>query len=401
MYLDNNASTPIDERVLETMLPYLRGQYGNPSSVYQLGRMARAAIDVAREQVATLVNAHPSQVVFTSGGTEANNLALKGAAGRLLPGSLAISAVEHGSVRAPAQALRKQGWVLSEVGVDTQGRLDMMQLNEVISSHHMSTASTGVPGKSMSGKKKPGKIVAVMLANNETGVIHNVVEVAELARENGALLFVDAVQAAGKIPVDFKVTGAQMMSLSAHKMYGPKGAGALIVDKSTDMEPLLHGGGHEKGRRTGTENVAAIVGFGKAAELAMAEMELRHQRVQPLREHLEQRVMAEMPEVKIFAQEAERLPNTSFFAVPGVDGETLLMSLDQAGLAVSSGSACSTGETDPSHVLMAMGVDKALARGAIRVSLGKDSQRNEIDRFVDCLKQQVQALQRFAAVAYA
>lgn len=390
IYLDSNATTPLDERVLEVMLPYLQGQFGNPSSGHQLGRAARAAMDAAREQVAALVSAHPSQVVFTSGGTEANNLALKGIAGRLSPGSLAISAIEHGSVRAPAKVLRNQGWSLSEIGVDAQGRLDMAQLREMFSDASYQAAKLIAP-----------KIVAVMLANNETGVVNDVAAVAAQARESGAVLLVDAVQAVGKLPVDFSATGAQMMSLSAHKIYGPKGAGALIINKAMDMEPQLHGGGHEKGRRTGTENVAAIVGFGKAAELAMNELASRSAHTQQLRDHLERRLTVEMPELCIFGQQAERLPNTSFFAVPGVDGETLLMSLDQAGLAVSSGSACSTGEITPSHVLLAMGVDPALARGAVRVSLGKDSRQDEIDRFVGCLKEQVRTLQSFSTVAYA
>lgn len=385
IYLDYNATTPLDERVLESMLPYLREQFGNPSSGYQLGRTARAALDTAREQVATLVNAHPSQVVFTSGGTEANNLAIKGIAGRVAPGHLAISAVEHDSVRAAARLLQQQGWALEQIGVDAQGRLDPESMRDILAGMN--------PGAA--------RLVAVMLANNETGVIHDVATLAEQARESGAVVLVDAVQAIGKIPVNMGALGASLMSLSAHKIYGPKGAGALIVDKAMDMQPMLHGGGHEKGRRAGTENVAAIVGFGKAAELALTTLETRATQMQQLREHLEQRLLAEMPSLCVFGQQAQRLPNTSFFALPGVDGETLLMSLDQSGLAVSSGSACSTGEVEPSHVLMAMGVDPALARGAIRVSMGKDTRRDEVDRFVDGFKQQVLTLQRFASVACA
>lgn len=384
-YLDYNATTPLDEQVLEAMLPYLREQFGNPSSGYQLGRTARAAVNAAREQVAALVNAHPSQVVFTSGGTEANNLALKGIAGRLSPGQLAISTVEHDSVRMPAKALLKQGWLLDQVGVNNQGQLDLVQLRETLAGM----------------KPNAAKLAAVILANNETGVINDIAAVAQQAREVGAVLLVDAVQAIGKIPVDVAAIGAPLMSLSAHKIYGPKGMGALIVDKAVDMEPLLLGGGHEKGRRAGTENVAAIVGFGKAAELAMSALDVRSAQMQQLRDHLEQRLTTEVPELCIFGQRAERLPNTSFFAVPGVDGETLLMNLDQEGLAVSSGSACSTGEVEPSHVLTAMGVEPALARGAIRVSLGKDSLRDEVDRFVECFKQQVRTLQSFATVACA
>lgn len=379
MYLDYNATTPMDDRVLEAMLPYLRRHFGNPSSGHQLGRIARAAMDVAREQVAALVNAHPSQVVFTSGGTEANNLAIKGVASRTSPGVMAVSAVEHDSVSGPARTLRKQGWSVDEIAVEASGQIDLQALQDVVS-------------------KKP-KLLAVMQANNETGVISNLAPIAEAARQCGAVLLTDAVQAVGKIPVDFAATGAHFMSLSAHKIYGPKGVGALVVDKAVDMESLLHGGGHEKGRRAGTENVAAIVGFGMAAGLAFNELSSRRDHLQVLHSYLESRLHAEVPQAIIFGHHAERLPNTTFFAVPDLDGETLLMSLDQAGLAVSSGSACSTGEVDPSHVLLAMGIDKDLARGAVRVSLGKDTHRGEIDHFVDCFKQQIRALQSFGAVA--
>ncbi|HHI92516.1 MAG TPA: cysteine desulfurase [Gammaproteobacteria bacterium] len=385
IYLDYNATTPLDGRVLDAMLPFLREQFGNASSGHQSGRIARAAVDVAREQVAALVNAHPSQVVFTSGGTEANNLALKGRAARLISGYIVMSGVEHSSVRTPAIALQKHGWMLDEIGVDADGLLVSENLQAIFSSMPADSA----------------KILAVMLANNETGIIHDMAPIEALAREFGATLLVDAVQAAGKIPVDFTGSGAQFMSLSAHKIYGPKGAGALIVDKAVDMEPLLHGGGHEKARRAGTENVAAIVGFGKAAELALSELSTRHAQTQTLHHYLETRLRSELPQVCIFGQQAKRLPNTSFFALPGLDGETLLMNLDQAGLAVSSGSACGTGDVEPSHVLLAMGVSPERARGAIRVSLGKESRRSEIDSFIGCLKQQVRALQSFAAVAYA
>ncbi|MCF6260645.1 MAG: cysteine desulfurase [Gammaproteobacteria bacterium] len=385
VYLDYNATTPLDKRVLDAMMPFLCEQFGNAASGHQSGRIARAAMGVAREQVAALVNAHPSQVIFTSGGTEANNLALKGCAARLTPGHIVLSGVEHSSVRTPANALKKDGWTLDEIGVDADGRLVIENLHRIFSAMSAGRA----------------KILAVMLANNETGIVYESTPVAALARDFGAMLLVDAVQAAGKIPVDFTHSGAQFMSLSAHKIYGPKGAGALIVDKAVDIEPILYGGGQEKARRAGTENVAAIVGFGKAAELALSELSTRHAQAQTLHHYLETRLCSELPQVCVFGQQADRLPNTSFFALPGLDGETLLMSLDQAGLAVSSGSACATGEVEPSHVLLAMGVSPEHARGAIRVSLGKESRRDEIDSFIDCLKQQVRVLQSFAAVACA
>jgi len=237
------------------------------------------------------------------------------------------------------------------------------------------------------------------MANNETGVVQNIAQVAEVAQTCGAYCFTDAVQAAGKIPLDFSASGAHLMSLSAHKIYGPKGAGALIVDKAVDMEPLLHGGGHEKGRRAGTENVAAIVGFGKASELAVNELAERQKHMRECQTYLEEQLVLAIPQLKFFGQQAVRLPNTTFFAVPGLDGETLLMALDQAGLAVSSGSACGTGDVEPSHVLLAMGVDSEIARSAVRVSTGKDTSRDELNYFVKCLKEQVQVLQSFGAVA--
>ena len=379
VYLDNNATTPIDERVLEAMLPYLKGRYANASSGYRLGREVRAAIDIAREQVAAFVNAHPSQVVFTSGGTEANNMAIKGVAARCSPGLIALSAVEHSSVNEAAEAMKKSGWSMAEIAVDHSGRIKETSLSVIAD--------------------QAPKIIAVMMANNETGVVQNIAQVAEAARTCDAILLTDAVQAAGKIPLDFSASGAHLMSLSAHKIYGPKGVGALIVDKAVDMEPLLHGGGHEKGRRAGTENVAAIVGFGKAAELAANELADRQSHMQELLGYLEEQLITDIPGLKIFGQQAERLPNTTFFSVPGLDGETLLMALDQAGLAVSSGSACGTGDVEPSHVLLAMGIDVGLARGAVRVSTGKESSRDEINHFAKCLKEQIQILQSFGAVA--
>ncbi|HEC19745.1 MAG TPA: cysteine desulfurase [Gammaproteobacteria bacterium] len=385
IYLDHNATTALDARVLDAMLPYLRDRFGNASSGHGFGREARAAVELAREQVAALVNAHPSQVVFTSGGTEANNTALKGCAARLSPGHILLSAVEHNSVRASAQALQQQGWMLAEMAVESDGQLDMDAVHDLLSR---------LPADSP-------LLMALMLANNETGIIYDTATVAELARDHNAILLVDAVQAAGKMTVDFRASGAQLMSLSAHKLYGPKGVGALIVDKAVDMMPLLHGGGHEKGRRAGSENVAAIVGFGKAAELAHGELAARRAHMKMLHQYLETRLVSELPQATIFGVEAERLSNTTFFALPGLDGETLLINLDQAGLAVSSGSACNTGEVEPSHVLLAMGVSPECARGAIRVSLGKDSRRDEIDQFIDCLKQQARSLQRFASLAYA
>ncbi|MDX1251258.1 MAG: cysteine desulfurase [Gammaproteobacteria bacterium] len=380
VYLDHNATTPLDERVLQAMLPYLREHYGNPSGVHAVGRMARAAIDQAREQVAALVNAHPSQVVFTGGGTEANNLALKGVAARMVVGRIAVSAIEHASLLGPVQALARQGWGVDSIAVDDQCRILPSSLSEALNN-------------------RP-RLVSVMMANNETGAIQGIATIGAQARAAGAVMHTDASQAAGKIPVDFFACGAHLMTLSAHKIYGPKGVGALIVDKALEIEPLLHGGGHEMGRRGGTENVAGIVGFGAAAELACNELTARGTHLRGLREMLEAQLRA-VPGVVVFAADAERLPNTVMIAVAGIDGEMLLMNLDRKGIAVSSGSACASGSGKPSHVLLAMGVAEDLARGAIRISLGKDNTRWDVESFVAVLREQIGRLQAPSVSAWA
>lgn len=378
VYLDHNATTPMDERVLETMLPYMRGSYGNPSNLYTMGREARTALDNAREQVAALVCAHPSQVLFTSGGTEANNTALKGIALRAPQGRISISAVEHASVQSPAAALERLGWKVESAAVTAAGVCTAEALAQTLQ------ADT--------------RLASVMWANNETGAVQPVTELAQLCRERGLLMHTDAVQAAGKLEVDFPSSGAHLMSLSAHKLYGPKGIGALIQDKAVDMEPLLHGGGQERGRRGGTENVAAIVGFGMAAELAAIELDERRRHLRELRTAFEERLSQALPDAVIFSREAERLPNTVFMAVPGVEGQTLIMALDRQGLAISSGSACGSDSTEPSKVLKAMNVASAVAQGAIRISFGKDNTEQDIDALIDALVSQVKQLQSLASV---
>lgn len=380
VYLDHNATTPLDPRVLEAMMPYLRDHHGNASSVHSYGRLARNAVDQAREQVAALVNAQSTQVVFTGCGTEANNLALKGVAARLTAGRVAVSAVEHASLLGPARALERQGWIIDAIAVDDQCRVSMASLSEALED-----ASSDVI-------KAAPQIVSVMMANNETGAIQDIPAISAQARRVGAIMHTDAVQAAGKIPVDFPASGAHLMSLSAHKLYGPKGVGALIVDKSLELEPLLHGGGHEMGRRGGTENVAGIVGFGAAAELALNELAVRSAHLRKLRDLLEAG-LRELPGAVIFAERAERLPNTVLIGVPGIDGEALLMSLDRKGIAVSSGSACASGSGEPSHVLLAMGVDPELARRVIRISLGQGNTPEDVLRLTAALREQVDYLQ--------
>lgn len=376
VYLDHNATTPLDPRVLEAMLPYLAEHHGNPSSVHRSGRVARAAVERAREQVAALVNAQPEQVIFTGCGTEASNLAIKGFAALHGPGHIAIGATEHPSVTAPANVLKQGGWQLSVLPVDGQGRLVETETQALL--------------------KQGPQLVSVMWANNETGVIQDIHALAAQVRAHGGVLHTDAVQAAGKIEVDFSASGVQLMTLAAHKLNGPKGVGALIVDKSVELAPLLHGGGQEKGRRSGTENVAGVVGFGAACALAGADLENYGSRMQPLRERLEAELRA-LGDIEIFAAGAKRLPNTVCFGTRGVDGETLLLNLDREGIAVSSGSACASSHREPSPILSAMGIDADLALGAIRVSLGHGNTMQDIEQFVAVLTAQLRRL-RPAAV---
>lgn len=366
IYLDHNATTPVEPAVVEAMTPFLGEFYGNPSSLYRWGRLVRDAVEQAREQVAALVDVKPNQVIFTSGGTEANNHALQAVLRCAKAGArLAVSRIEHSSVRATALALESQGWGVNWIPVDRCGQISVSALAEILTSGSFA-------------------LVSCMMANNETGVIQPVSEVAALSREHRALFHTDAVQAAGKLPLDFRAAGAHLMSLSAHKISGPKGVGALIVDRTIDLQPLLYGGGQEHGLRGGTENVAGIVGFGKAAELIRTRLPEQASQLHKLRQRLEAGLET-LAGITIMARQAPRLANTVQFTVAGVEGEMLVMALDRLDIAVSSGSACASGGGQPSPVLLAMGVDENLARSAIRVSLGKQNTEAEIDRFVAAL----------------
>lgn len=376
-YLDWNATTPLDPAVREAMLPWLEGRFGNASSRHEYGRQARAAIDEARARVAAAVGAHPTEVIFTSGGSEANNLFIKGAAALMKPATVAISAIEHPCVREPARQLRRADWTVREIAVDRQGLIKSSDWQAVLA-------------------KRPA-LVSVMLANNETGVLQDVAALAREARDAGAWFHTDAVQALGKVPVDFRALGVGALTLSAHKIGGPLGAGALIVDKRLELAPLVAGGGQERGLRSGTENVAAIVGFGVACELAAARLADEGMRLAGLRDRLEAALVA--GGMQIFSAGAPRLPNTVFFAAPGFDGETLVAKLDRAGYACASGSACSSANPEPSHTLLAMGVEPDLARAALRVSLGRDTRIADVDGFIASFTGLVQALTNLTAVA--
>ncbi len=377
IYLDNNGTTFLDQRVLEAMLPYMSQQYGNATSRHVFGRSARQAIERAREQVADSVDAHPSQVVFTASGTESNNFAVRGIASLQADKAIAISAIEHPCVSRPAEAMRQLGWQVNEIAVDSTGLLNLASLQTCL--------------------KTPTSLVSAMLANNETGVIQPVAEMAELAKQHGAFMHTDAVQALGKMPVSFSDLNVQAMTISSHKIGGPQGAGALVLDKRVDIQPLMMGGGQEKGLRSGTENLAAIVGFGAACELVQRELKTRISNTQVLREHLE--VGLKQLGATIFGNAVPRLPNTSFFAFEGIEGETMLLALDRKHYAIASGSACSSDSTEPSHVLLAMGVEEYLARGALRVSFASHNTMQQVDGFLSALAGELNRLKQMTAIA--
>lgn len=367
-YLDNNAGTGLADGVLDAMLPYLQQQQGNPSSSHRFGRFALTALDQARQQVADLVKAHPSQVVFTSGGTEANNQALSSVSQLYSDGDVIISPIEHPSILEPAARLTEHGFNVAHLTVDENGRVDE------------DTLSAALTDKT--------RLVSVMWANNETGLIQDIKALSRISRRKQVSFHCDAVQAAGKIDINFKMAGVQSMSLSAHKFGGPKGIGALIVGHDFDCPAFIVGGGQENGLRSGTENVPAIVGFGAAAQTAQQNLERYQRHCRRLRDLLEVRLQS-LPGVTIFARQAERLANTIFFSVQGFDAETLLMALDRQGIAVSSGSACGTGQQTPSHVLTAMGVDELTALGAIRVSVSQNNTIEQIEQLAVILTKEV------------
>ena len=362
IYFDHNATTPLDEGVLEAMLPFLRTCYGNPSSLYRQGRLTRSAIDNAREQIASLVDAPASQIIFTSGGTEANNLALA----TLVPhDKLAVCSTEHPSISESANSLQKKSIKLSRINVDSHGLIAQRELDQLINN--------------------PPNLASIMLANNETGVIQDLAAITQQLRATNIKIHTDAVQALGKIPVSFNQLAVHLMSLSSHKIYGPKGCGALIYEKGLKINPMIIGGGQEHEYRAGTENVAAIVGFGKAAEIAKENLTARTTHILTLRKQLEIELKT-IANISIFAHDSERLPNTVLFGMPKVDGEMLLMKLDQKGYAVSSGSACASGGKEPSPSLIAMGIEPILAKSAIRISLGLGNTQKEISSFIQLLK---------------
>ena len=379
IYLDHNATTALDPQVFEAMEPWFTERFGNASAAYALGHLSDGALVAAREQVAALVGCTPAEIVFTSGGTESLNHAFRGV-WEAFPTRrhLVATAVEHPAVRALVLWWKAQGGEVTDAGVDCQGRLDLVGLERAV--------------------RPDTALVAVMAANNESGVLFPVDEAARIAKAKGALFLVDATQAIGKVPVDATAWGVDLLALSGHKFHGPKGTGLLMIRRGLRLKPLMVGGSQERGRRGGTENVPGIVGLGKAAELArlrLPEMD----RVRRLRDAFELHLLTEIPEVRIHGAEAERLPNTCLVGFAGLEGEALQLKLGEQGVCVSTGSACSTGMREPSHVLRAMGVPGPYARGTVRFSLGRGTQEPEMGKLRELLPALVAALREGSSFA--
>ncbi len=369
IYFDHAATTPVDERVLQKMLPYFTDNFGNPNSQHRFGRRSVTAVDEARDTVASLIGAKPSEIYFTSGGTESDNWAIRGAAhARAEKGKhLIISAVEHPAMITTAKELEKEGFEVSLAPVDEYGAVDVEKLKSLL---------------------RPDTIfVGIMTANNEVGTIQPLAEISGLCRERGILFFTDAVQAAGALKIDVNDPAVDLLSFSGHKFYGPKGVGVLYIRSGLKLGKIITGGHQERTMRGGTTNVPAIVGLAEALRLAQEEREKNAAYVSSLRDRFISRVLHEIPYVKLNGHPQKRLPANANFSFRYIEGESLLFSLDLAGIAVSSGSACSSGSLEPSHVLLAMGLPEGLAHGSIRFSFGKDNTPAQIDYAVDKLKE--------------
>jgi cysteine desulfurase len=375
VYFDYNATTPLAPEVIDAVARATRDIFGNASSVHHFGQQAKAAIDDARSAVAALVHADPSEIVFTSGGTEADNFAIRGAAEALEPTGrrhLIASAIEHEAVLNTFKALTRRGWRTTLLRVDESGIVSPDRLREALADD---TA-----------------LVSVMHANTEIGTIQPIAELATIAHARGALLHTDAVQTAGKIPVDVRALGADLLSLSAHKFNGPKGTGALWIKRGTRMQPMMTGGKHERNRRAGTENVPAIAGLGAAAQLAAGKLAAEAMRAAALRDRLEEGILAAVPGTAVNGDRGSRVPNTTNISFERVEAESLLIALDLEGIAVSTGSACSSGTLEPSHVLRAMGLPTHRTQNSLRFSLGMFSTGEEVDRVIDVLPRLVEKL---------
>lgn len=374
VYLDHSATTPVRPEVLEEMLPYLKEEFGNPSTLYSWGRQAKRAIEEARARVAALIGAQPEEIVFTSGGTEADNMALIGVAyaNQKKGKHIITSSIEHHAVLDTAQYLQRQGFKVTFLPVTPEGLVRVEDVEEAITDDTI--------------------LISIMHVNNEVGTIQPIQEIGKIARERGIIFHTDAVQSVGKIPVNVDELNVDLLSASAHKIYGPKGVGCLYIRKGTRIQPLLHGGGQERKRRAGTENVAGIVGFGKAAELAGQELESEGKRLKALRDKLIDGVLERIDHVQLNGDRERRSPINANFSFKYVEGESILLSLDMKGIAASSGSACTSGSLDPSHVLLAMGIPHEVAHGSVRMTLGRDNTEEDIDYVLEVLPEIIERL---------
>src|SRR5215813_6461908 len=375
IYFDYNATSPLSPEAADAVAVATRDLFGNASSVHHFGQQAKAAIDEARSAIATLIHGDPSEIVFTSGGTESDNFAIRGAAEALEPTGrrhLVAAAIEHEAVLNTLKALARRGWSTTLVPTDQSGIVSPDRIREAIS--------------------RETAVVSVMHANNEIGTIQPIAAIAAIAHEQGAIMHTDAVQSTAKIPVDVRVLGVDLLSISAHKFNGPKGVGVLWIKRGTRMLPILTGGKHERNRRAGTENVPAIVGLGVAARLAAAKLESEATRVAALRDRLEQGILASVPGTAVNGDPHHRVPNTTNISFDRVEAESLLIALDLEGIAVSTGSACSSGTLEPSHVLRAMGFPPHRTQNSLRFSLGLFSTEEDVDRVIDVLPKLVDKL---------
>jgi len=378
IYLDHAATTKPRPEVVEAMLPLLTDNYGNPSSIYSLGREAKRAVEEAREQVAAVLGAKPEEIYFTSGGSEADNLALQGVAwaNERKGKHIITSSIEHHAVYDTCKFLQKRGFEITFVGVDHYGRVNPQEVAEAI--------------------REDTILISIMHANNEVGTIQPIAEIGEIARSRGVLFHTDAVQTVGAIPVNVNDLNCDLLSLSAHKFYGPKGVGVLYARKGTRFVPHIYGGAQERGRRAGTENTAGFVGLAKAITLAEEERERVQPRIKELRDRLRDGILARVDEVILTGHPEERLPNNLSLCFRYVEGEALLLNLDLQGIAASSGSACTSGSLEPSHVLLAMGLEHEIAHGSLRLTLGRENTAEEIDYVVEAVATAVEKLREMS-----
>jgi len=372
IYLDNAASTQIHEDVLNSMLPYLKEQYGNPSSLHRYGRLAHKAIEKARKQIASLINAEPSEILFTSGGTESNNTALRGISMKNPSSQIITSSIEHDAILEPCKKLAQNGFDIDYLPVDEFGMVKYSDLK-----NHISEKTS---------------LVSIMFGNNEVGTIQPISEISKICKQYKVPFHTDAIQAVGKIPIDVKELDIDLLSISSHKLYGPKGIGALYIKNGIDVLPVILGGGQEHGLRSGTENVASIVGFGKACEIAKNNLNENISQIKKLRDTLVEKVLNEIPEVILNGHSHSRLPNNAHFTFLGVNGEDLIIKLDEYGIAASTGSACSVNTQKASHVLQAMGFSHEQITGSLRLTIGIFNNQKEIEQTVSVLKKVVKEL---------